>query len=303
MHRFSLTDLQAFSAIADERNITKGAQRIHLSPSTVSTRIKELEQSLGTTLLLRKVRGVELTAAGEIVNRHAKAIERQIEAMHEELEPYVRREAGTVRISSNYGATVNFLTAGLSRFLTEHPDIDVIHERRSSNRVVERVAEGMADIGMCAYVGNYPGVEFIDFCTDDLVLVVPKHHRLARELKIDFKDCLNEEFVSLVPTVEMQNFINEKARELGKKITPRLQVPTQDILVRFVGEGVGVGIVSRVAYEGQQHDKTSIVKLKDSWARRVIRIVVPTNEEQRSLWTETFVETMLRGASFGASML
>lgn len=72
MLHFSFTDLMVFSAVADEHNLTKGAAKVHLAPSSASVRIKNLEDALGLPLLNRQARGVELTKAGEIVDGYAK---------------------------------------------------------------------------------------------------------------------------------------------------------------------------------------------------------------------------------------
>lgn len=87
MRHFSLTDLDLFSAVADEQNLTRGAERVHLSAPSASLRLKKLEEALGTTLMIRTQRGTELTPAGEIVNRSAKQVQWQLEAMMKALEP------------------------------------------------------------------------------------------------------------------------------------------------------------------------------------------------------------------------
>lgn len=141
MQHFSLIDLKTFRAVADEGNLTRGAARVHLSPSTVCARIKGLESSLGVPLFTRSAQGMAVTPAGEIVRQGALRIERDIDGMLRDLEPFVSREAGTLRIVSNYGAAMNFLADGLARFLKAHPDVSISHHRCSSRDVVEAVAE------------------------------------------------------------------------------------------------------------------------------------------------------------------
>lgn len=63
MQHFSLIDLKTFHAVADEGNLTRGAARVHLSPSTVCARIKGLESSLGVPLFTRSAQGMAVTPA------------------------------------------------------------------------------------------------------------------------------------------------------------------------------------------------------------------------------------------------
>ena len=109
MQHFSLTDLQVLSAAADEENLTRAARRINIVPSSASGHIKNLEEALNVQLLIRRVRGVELTEAGKIVNHYAKRINREIEQMQKDLLPYARHEAGVIRMVANYGASFDFL--------------------------------------------------------------------------------------------------------------------------------------------------------------------------------------------------
>lgn len=251
MQHFSLIDLKTFRAVADEGNLTRGAARVHLSPSTVCARIKGLESSLGVPLFTRSAQGMAVTPAGEIVRQGALRIERDIDGMLRDLEPFVSREAGTLRIVSNYGAAMNFLADGLARFLKAHPDVSISHHRCSSRDVVEAVAEDRADIGLSAFVGDYPGVTFIDYARDDLVVIVSIDSPLAHREALDFAECLNEDFVSLSEHVEMQRFVDECARELGHKLVPKVRVSNQPILFQMAAAGVGIGIASRVAFEAQ----------------------------------------------------
>lgn len=293
MLHFSFVDLTTFCAVADERNLTRGAARVHLSPSTVCARIKGLESELGVALFNRTPQGMTLTAAGEIVRQGARNIERNIDQMLKKLEPYVSREAGTLRIVTNYGAAINFLADGLAAFLKKHPDVTVSHHRCSSREVVEAVAEDRADIGIGAYVGEYPGIEFLDYRRDDLVLVVSVDHPFATRSEIDFADCLNEDFVYLGERVEMQQFVHERARELGYKIVPKVRVSNQPILLQMVAAGVGIGVASRAAFEALPNARVRAVKLTNPWARRNIRIAIPMQKERQNRWAQTLITELI----------
>lgn len=284
MQHFSLIDLKTFRAVADEGNLTRGAARVHLSPSTVCARIKGLESSLGVPLFTRSAQGMAVTPAGEIVRQGALRIERDIDGM--------------LRIVSNYGAAMNFLADGLARFLKAHPDVSISHHRCSSRDVVEAVAEDKADIGLSAFVGDYPGVTFIDYARDDLVVIVSIDSPLALREALDFAECLNENFVSLSEHVEMQRFVDERARELGHKLVPKVRVSNQPILFQMAAAGVGIGIASRVAFEAQPHPRARAVKLTNAWAQRHIRIAIPAQKERQLRWATELVEALRNGTNF-----
>ena len=256
MRHFSLTDLNLFSAVADEQNLTRGAERVHLSAPSASLRLKKLEETLGT----------ELTPAGEIVNRSAKQVQWQLEAMMKALEPWVDRERGIIRIVANYGATVDFLPEDIADFMADQPATRVILEQRASPDVVQAVAEGRADIGVSAYVGSYPNIAFIPYREDDLVIVTPQNHPLASVETAFFEDVLKPEpaWVTLDNSSAMQRFVFEKARLLGFSITPKLQVSNQATLMRMVSKGIGIAVVSRNAFAANPELPHPAIGFKDN---------------------------------------
>ena len=77
--RFDLTDLRLFLYVADASNITHGAQRANMTLASASERIRDMETDLGTPHLVRKRRGVELTAAGTALLHHARLVMQQLE--------------------------------------------------------------------------------------------------------------------------------------------------------------------------------------------------------------------------------
>lgn len=82
---YDLTDLKVFVAVAEEGNVSRGAERCHLAPSSASLRVKNLEDSVGVTLLSRHPRGVALTAAGQVLVEHARRCLAQLDQMRSDL--------------------------------------------------------------------------------------------------------------------------------------------------------------------------------------------------------------------------
>ena len=195
MLHFSFTDLMVFSAVADEHNLTKGAAKVHLAPSSASVRIKNLEDALGLPLLNRQARGVELTKAGEIVDGYAKRAISLMGEMQQSLQPYLSQKAGFIRIAANYGASIDFLPKDIAAFLAKEPGARISLEQRSSSEVVELVALGKADIGISAYPGKYSGLSFLPYRNDRLVIACRKDHPLARHDSVDFKEMTEQELV------------------------------------------------------------------------------------------------------------
>ena len=141
--RYDLTDLRLFLHVADASNITHGALRANMTLASASERIRAMELDLGTSLLVRKRRGVELTPAGTALLHHARIVTQQLEHMRGELNDYAKGLRAQVHVRSNTMGISTFLPARLARFLSAHPNIDVDLEevQETAGRVVDDVID------------------------------------------------------------------------------------------------------------------------------------------------------------------
>jgi len=149
MH-YDLIDLKVFLAVADEGNLSRGAERCHLAPSSVSLRIKGLEEAVGTPLLTRQSRGVALTPAGHIVVEHAQRCVAQLEQMHADLLPFTQGLSAHLTFFANNVAIGTYLPDDLARFFALHPNVRITLEERTSLDIMAAVAAGRADLGAVA---------------------------------------------------------------------------------------------------------------------------------------------------------
>src|SRR6516225_3379982 len=131
--QFDLADLRLFAAIAEEDNLTRGAERAHTSVSAASIRVKNLEDRLGAKLLFRSSQGVKLTPPGQALAHHARMVLSQLEHLNNDLQEYARGVKGHLRVSASATAVAEFLPRVLARYLAAHPDVNIdLRERLSS---------------------------------------------------------------------------------------------------------------------------------------------------------------------------
>ncbi|HEX9588895.1 MAG TPA: LysR substrate-binding domain-containing protein, partial [Bradyrhizobium sp.] len=202
--RFDLVDLQLFVAVADARSITGGALRAHLALASASARIKGLEAALGTALLKRGRRGIELTAAGESLLDHARIILHHVETMRGDLSAYSSGARASVHLLANTSGLSEHLPKALAAFLREHPDINVDIEERESTDIAAAIATGAADLGFAAEHALPDNVERFLFSEDRLMLVTARRGDLAGRRQIDFQEVRDRDFVGLTNSTALQ---------------------------------------------------------------------------------------------------
>ena len=273
--RYDLTDLRLFIAIAEERNLTRGAARAHLAPSSASHRLRLLEQELGTPLFERHARGLALTRAGEALLRNARQVFAQIEQMHADLSPFAEGIRGHVSLWANTHATHTFLPDDLADFLKQQPQLSVSLEEHTSPEIALAVASGEVEVGVLAETGAGAGIELIPYRRDRLVLVVPGGHALAARARVRFAEVLDYPFVMLHAGSAIHTFTMNAAATLGRHLNVRIQVRSFEAVCRMVGAGVGIGLVPRSAVPGVgMREPPVVVEMDEPWAQRDLQVCV-----------------------------
>jgi len=275
MH-YDLIDLRLFVAIAEAKNLTRGAERVHLAASSASHRMRLLEASIGTPLLLREPRGVSLTRAGEALLRHARQVFAQLEQMHADLTPYAKGVRGHVSLWANTHATHTFLPDSLSSFLQRHPQVSISLEEHTSPQVLLAVARGEVEVGVVA--GSIEGaeVELIPYRADRLVLIAPVDHPLAAQASSLFAQVLDYPFVMLHSGSAIHTFTMNAAAALGRHLEVRIQVRSFEAVCRMVSAGVGIGLVPRSAVTAGA--QLAVIELEEPWAQRDLKVCVRKRE-------------------------
>lgn len=152
MERPPLNALQVFVTAARAQNMTRAAERLHLTVSALSHQVRVLEQRLGCTLFLRGPRGLKLTAEGaSLLDRVAP----HLDAIDVALQPFCARSDCVLSISSLPSLASAWLVPRLPRFVAAMPELE-FNLHSSIDRV--EFADGRFDGALRYGPGNWPGV-------------------------------------------------------------------------------------------------------------------------------------------------
>jgi DNA-binding transcriptional LysR family regulator len=116
-------ELSAFMAVAEQRNFTRAAKLLGISPATLSETIRNLEERLGVRLLNRTTRSVAPTEAGDKLLARLRPVIDDYEAAIESLNEFRDKPAGLLRLTVAPPAAQSVLAPVLAKFLAQYPDI------------------------------------------------------------------------------------------------------------------------------------------------------------------------------------
>lgn len=276
---FDLVDLRLMVRVAEANSLTRGAEASHISLPAASTRIKNLEESLGLKLLYRTSQGVTLTPPGQAFVQHARTVLAQLEHLSGDLQEYAKGIKGHLRVYANTTALGEFLPPVLKGYLLAHPDVNVDLRERLSHDIVRAVSEGQTDIGIVAGLVRTENLETLPYRRDRLVLVVPGGHALAGRKEVAFAETLDCDHVGLQESSAIHAFLRQVCDQLHRPLRLRIQVGNFEAACRMVEANVGVAILPESA--ARRHAQTmaiAIVPLSDPWAVREMKICVRSLE-------------------------
>ncbi|MBA1147912.1 LysR family transcriptional regulator [Ectothiorhodospiraceae bacterium WFHF3C12] len=151
------------------------AERLHVSQSTVSTRIRSLEDRLGVQLFARKKSGVELTQAGRRFHKHAASLVRTVEAARHELGVPEAYE-DSVTVGGRFGLWDGLLTVWLARIQTQLPGLSVRAQVGFEEDLMHGLAEGQIDIALMYTPQSRPGL-IVEPLLEERLVRVSSHGR------------------------------------------------------------------------------------------------------------------------------
>ena len=275
--RIDLTSLQLFVAVCETGSIGRAAEREFIAASAVSKRLSDREAGLGTALLYRHARGVDLTPAGQSLLHHARAVLFGLEQMQSELSEYADGVRGHVRVHASISAIVQFLPEDLGSFVRQYPRVKIDLEEQLSGDVVRAVREGAADLGICNASALAPGGEALQarpYRNDRLALIVPAAHALSALAAINFEESLDEDHVGLHANSSIALAMHQAAARAGRAIRLRIRVTGLDAMCRMIDNGLGVGVMPLGAFESMRGGgRLRAVPLADDWAARQISLI------------------------------
>lgn len=157
-----IRQLSYFLAIAEEGNITKAAERLHMAQPPLSQQLKLLEEEFGIVLLERNTRKIEITDAGRLLQNRAQQIIELVERTSKELKDLKEGLRGTLSIGTISSAQEMLLPEKINYFHKKYPGVDFRIKESSGLEILELVKGGVVEIGIIRTPFNQEPFESIN---------------------------------------------------------------------------------------------------------------------------------------------
>ncbi len=295
MLNVTLRQLDYLVAVAEHGTVTAAAQALHLSQSTVSTAIADLEHILKISLFVRHARGLSLTRDGEMVLAEARHLLRDAANLERRAAGLRGELAGELHIGCYSTIAPLLLPAVVTEFMHRYPAVDVNFSEGSQNALLEEMDQGKSDVAvMYAY-------RFRDRLTDlghtaTKLTAVPPHvllhpeHRLAQSDTVSLRDLAGEPYILFDLEPGGQYFLSLFDAE-GVRPDIRFRTPNSELVRCLVARGAGYSLLSQrprttVSYEGLPY----VTRELTAGHEGLDVVAVTPGDRMRSQRVVTFIE-------------
>jgi DNA-binding transcriptional LysR family regulator len=268
-----LASLQVFVTVARERSFSRAAERLYRTQPAVSIAVRKLEEWVGQPLLVRGTGAGKLTDAGALLVEYAERMLNLRSEARRSLEDLAGLRRGRLSLGVNE-SSIHALLPVLARFRRKYPKIDIAIHRVYSRDIPREILNYRLDMGVASYRPSDDALTALEFLSDDLVLVVPPKHRLARHRSISIRELGEENFVAhIVPSPYRQQVIQLFAKH-GVPLRLGVELPTIESIKRFVRMGMGVAIVPRMCVQMEVEDGDLVeVRIREMRLRRELYLI------------------------------
>jgi DNA-binding transcriptional LysR family regulator len=275
-----LRHIRYFLAVAEEKNISRAAERVGIGQPPLSLQIRDLEREVGTRLFHRIPQGVELTAAGMAFYQLVRGMPVQVERAVAAALRAARGELGSLRVGFTASASFNpVVPTAIRAFRRAYPDVDVRLEESNTTRLLAGLNEGELDaVFLRPSSAGTEGLQIRLLSEEPLVAVVPTRHAAARQDKLKLAALRDEPFIMFPRQAGPTLFdtVITACRKVG--FEPRIDqsAPQLTSIMQLVAAEMGVSLVPssmrQVQVKGvtfkELYDTTAKARVALAWRRR-----------------------------------
>jgi DNA-binding transcriptional LysR family regulator len=233
-----LVDLHIFKTVVEEGSVTAAARRLHRVPSSVSTRLAQLETSLATPLFLREKQRLRLSARGKLLLGYAERMLRLAdEARNAMVDPAPR---GTLRLGALESTTASRLPEVLARLRHEHPALKLEFMTGTNDSLTAAVMQRQLD---AAFVAEAPaeglGLAALPLFVEQLVLITPLGHAPVRSPR----DVTGASIIALPSGCAYRRVLERWLGARHLAVSTVLELGSYHAIVACVAAGGGIALI------------------------------------------------------------
>lgn len=292
-----LRQLQYTLQIAEERNFSRAAEKLHIAQPSLSQQLSKLEKELGVMLFQRNTSSVDLTHAGASFIVHARKIMDAVEQLRQEMDDISQLRSGRVVIGSMPITGSHLLPYVLPAFKEAYPEIQVTLLEDSSMNLEKLTASGGTDLSLLSLPLQEPSLTYEIIGEEVIDLAVPPQHPLAERFlhatgeKVTMEQLKDESFIVLKKGQGLSTMTFDLCRRAGFEPNVVFESNNIETVQSLVATGMGITLVPRFIARAKRSELIPVyLPLADPVPSRTL-VIAYRKGRYLSKAAEAFIET------------
>lgn len=239
----TLRQLRAFVLVGRLGSFTRAAQAMHLTQSSLSMLVRELESAMNTRLVDRTTRNVSLTAAGSEFFASTQRVLADLEHAIGNVDKLVLKERGRVVIAAPLVLSSTLLSPIIAGFKASYPGIELVLNDSLPGQVLPQVRNGTADLAIGTFSRTEEDLQRVLLFKEAMVAVFPPSHRLERSTRVTWRDLADTPVLTLRRGSVFRDLAEAGFLASGLTLEPAFEADYAGSLIGLAGAGLGVAIV------------------------------------------------------------
>jgi LysR family cyn operon transcriptional activator len=292
-----LRHLRYFDAVAETLNFTRAAERLHVTQSTLSHQIRQLEDELGAALFDRSGKAVRMTEAGEILRSHMTPALEQIDRGLQALRQPADAITGRIRLGTTPSFNTRMVPQCVATLLNHYPTIQVTVEELAAGAISRRLAAGQLDLAVSYRPAEGSDLWFEPLYNEELRLVVATRHPLAKRRRVRMVELHGVRMVLLPSQFQTRKLLDECFDAAGAAPLVVAQLNSVAPMIELIRHTDLAGIITETAVS--QTADLRVIPLEDPAPIRTPGMLWPKGAT-RSPVLRHFAEIIRRAAGTAA---
>lgn len=239
----SYRQLKIFLALAETKNATRAAERVHLTQSAISQTIKKLNDHLACVLFTRHRNEFLLTDAGKALYAEASLIVARLERLKSQNLAKQQGYQQTLLISALYTLAASIVPATIFEIKQAHPECVLKLKENRITDITNGVLNGSIDVGVSTDP-HHPDIVFVPIFRDRLCFVCDRHHPLSHFATLNWPDVWEHAVIAVKTGNSIRSLVDQAFSAHGLDYAPEYQASHTATLLAMVKSGLGSAILS-----------------------------------------------------------
>lgn len=260
--------IEYFQVVARLQHITRAAEILLISQPALSRSIARLEEELGVPLFERQGRSISLNSYGQLFLQRADRIMKEFQDGKQEIQDLLDPNYGTISFGFMPTLGTYLIPNLINSFRSDYPNINFQFKQNGNDLLLKQLESSEIDFCLVSSIESKNQLQWIQLWSEELFLIVPSIHHLAKHESITLQELADEPFVLLEKGNGLRGITDQLFEEAG--ITPKITFEGEEVhtVAAFVAAGLGVTIIPE--FKGIDWNNITRIRLRAPNSQRAI---------------------------------